>query len=318
MVSISIGIASFPDNGNSGEVLLRKADAALYAAKETGRNCYRFYSGDMNARAHGRLMLVADLSRAIERDELFLQFQPQVSMGSGAVTGVEALVRWRHPTLGIVPPERFIPVAEDSGLIVSIGNWVLEAACLQRAQWLREGLEFGRVAVNVSALQFRRQDFLANVVQALDRSGLEARCLELELTESAVMQGIDIVLDKLTRLNGLGVKLVIDDFGTGQSSLSYLKQFPIQGLKIDQSFVAGLPEDKDDAAITQAVVSLGHSLGLSVIAEGIETLAQADYLKSLKCDDAQGFFYSRPLFPADFVAFLRSEERRQSTLPLQA
>ena len=318
LVSISIGIASFPDDGNSGEALLRKADAALYAAKDAGRNCYRFFSADMNARAHGRLMLVADLSRAIERNELFLQFQPQVAMGSGAVTGVEALVRWRHPTLGIVPPVRFIPVAEDSGLIDSIGNWVLEAACMQQAKWVREGVARGRVAVNVSALQFRRQDFLTGVVQTLERSGLEARYLELELTESTVMQGIDIVLEKLTRLNELGVKLAIDDFGTGQSSLSYLKRFPIHRLKIDQSFVAGLPEDKDDAAITQAVISLGHSLCLNVIAEGIETLAQADYLKSLKCDDAQGFFYSRPLFPDDFVALLRSEEPRQSPLLLQA
>jgi diguanylate cyclase (GGDEF)-like protein/PAS domain S-box-containing protein len=310
LVSISIGIASFPDNGNSGEALLRKADAALYAAKEAGRKCYRFYSEDMNARAHGQLTLVADLSRAIERNQMFLEFQPQVSMGSGAITGVEALVRWRHPTLGIVPPARFIPVAEDSGLIDSIGNWVLDAACLQQAKWVREGTVRGRIAVNVSALQFRRQDFLISVAQTLERTGLDPRYLELELTESAVMQGIDIVREKLTRLNELGVKLAIDDFGTGQSSLSYLKQFPIHRLKIDQSFVAGLPGDKDDAAITQAVISMGHSLGLNVIAEGIETLAQADYLKSMKCDDAQGFFYSRPLLPTDLVAFLRSEERR--------
>jgi EAL domain-containing protein (putative c-di-GMP-specific phosphodiesterase class I) len=194
-------------------------------------------------------------------------------------------------------------VAEDSGLIVSVGNWVLEAACRQQAQWLREGLVFGRVAANVSALQFRQQDFFANVVKTLERSGLDPHYLELELTESAVMHGIDIVLEKLRRLSELGVKLAIDDFGTGQSSLSYLKRFPIHRLKVDQSFVAGLPEDKEDAAITQAVISLGHSLGLNVIAEGVETPSQADYLKSLMCDDAQGFFYSRPLFPGDFAAF---------------
>jgi EAL domain-containing protein (putative c-di-GMP-specific phosphodiesterase class I) len=307
LVTGSIGIACFPDNGKDAETLLRNADAAMYAAKEAGRNCYRFYSEEMNACAHERLLLEADLGKAIARGELFLQFQPQVVMGSGVVTGMEALVRWRHPVLGLVPPGRFIPLAEESGLIVSIGNWVLETGCRQQAQWVREGLAHGRMAVNVSAVQLRQPSFLGTVVQTLERMGLDPRRFELELTESVLVRGIDGVREKLTELNKLGVTIAIDDFGTGQSNLSYLAQFPIHHLKIDQSFVRGIPANKKNGAITQAIVSMGHSLGLTVIAEGVETKTQAEYLQSLWCDEAQGFYYSRPLLPADCVAFLRGE-----------
>jgi EAL domain-containing protein (putative c-di-GMP-specific phosphodiesterase class I) len=226
------------------------------------------------------------------------------------VTGTEALARWRHPVLGLVPPGRFIPLAEESGLIVSIGNWVLETACRQQAQWVREGIAPGRMAVNVSAVQFRQPAFFGTVSQTLERTGLDPRYLELELTESIVLRGVDGVREKLTELNKLGVTFAIDDFGTGQSNLSYLTQFPIHHLKIDQSFVRGIPADKENGAITQAIVSMGHSLGLTVVAEGVETVAQAEYLQSLWCDEAQGFYYSRPLFPADCGAFLRCETAR--------
>jgi EAL domain-containing protein (putative c-di-GMP-specific phosphodiesterase class I) len=236
-------------------------------------------------------------------------------MGTGLTSGVEALARWRHPVLGLVPPGLFIPVAEESGLVVSIGNWVLERACEQQAQWVREGIAHGRMAVNVSAVQFRRPSFLGTVIQTLERTGLDPRYLELELTENVVLRGVDGVHEKLTALNKLGVIFAIDDFGTGQSNLSYLRQFPIHHLKIDQSFVKGIPADKENGAIAQAIISMGHSLGLTVVAEGVETRAQAEYLQSMWCDEAQGFYYSRPLLPADCVAFLRCEPRLNPSAP---
>ena len=306
-VTGSIGIACYPDNGNDIDSLLRNADAAMYAAKEMGRDRYQFYSQEMNAHTRQRLMLETDLRRAIERNELFLQFQPQVALGSLAVVGVEVLVRWQHPVHGEMQPDDFIPIAEEIGFIASIGRWVLEAACLQQAQWVREGIAHGAMAVNVSAPQFRQPAFVATVMQILAQTGLEPGHLELEVTESIVMQGTDVVREKLMSLARLGVKFAIDDFGTGYSNLSYLKRFPIHRLKIDQSFISALPGDKESRAIVQAVVSMGHSLGLKVIAEGVETEAQAEFLQALQCDDAQGFLYARPLLPADCAAFLRSD-----------
>ena len=312
VVTGSIGIACFPNDAQDAETLLRNADAAMYAAKQAGRSCYRFYSDEMNFRARERLLMETNLGKAIARSELFLQFQPQVAMGTEAATGVEALVRWRHPILGVVPPGRFIPIAEESGLIVPIGNWVLEAACRQQAQWVREGIAHGRMAVNVSAIQFRQPSFLTTVSQTLERTGLDPRFLELELTESVVFRGIEGGLEKLTALNKLGVTIAIDDFGTGQSNLSYLSQFPIQHLKIDRSFVKGIPADKENAALARAIVSMGHSLGMTIVAEGVETREQAEYLQSMWCDEAQGFYYSRPLAPEDCVAFLRGETPRRN------
>lgn len=308
-VTGSIGIACYPDDGGDIDTLLRNADAAMYAAKETGRNRYQFYSQEMNAHSRQRLMLETDLRRAIERNELFLQFQPQMSLGSLAVVGVEALVRWRHPVRGEMLPDDFIPIAEEIGLIVSIGGWVLEAACLQQAQWVREGIAHGTMAVNVSAPQFRQPSFVATVMQILAQTGLEPGHLELEVTESIVMQGTDVVCEKLMSLARLGVKFAIDDFGTGYSNLSYLKRFPLYRLKIDQSFINALPGDKESRAIVQAVVSMGHSLGLKVLAEGVEIEAQAEFLHALQCDDAQGFLYAFPLLSADCAAFLRGEGR---------
>jgi diguanylate cyclase (GGDEF)-like protein/PAS domain S-box-containing protein len=301
----SIGIACFPESGRDARTLLRNADAAMYVAKEKGRNCYQFYSAEMNARALERLTLAGDLRRAIEREQLFVAYQPQIDLSSGAIVGLEALVRWRHPKLGLVPPGQFIPIAEENGLIEPIGAWVLETACRQYAGWLAEGLTAGTIAVNVSARQFRQSNFVDSVSAALVRSGLLASYLELEVTEGVVMQGIDEVLDKLGSLDRLGVKLAIDDFGTGYSSLSYLKQFPIYRLKIDQSFICGLPNDHESSAIVKAVISLGHSLGLNVLGEGIETKAQEEYLRSLSCDAGQGFLYSKPIAADECTEYLR-------------
>jgi len=305
LVSASVGIACYPENGGDAETLLRNADAAMYAVKAAGRGHFQFYSAEMNARAHERLMLESDLRRAIERGELFLQYQPQVALGSGAIIGIEALVRWRHPVRGIVPPMDFIPIAEESGLIVAIGDCVLAGACHQQARWVREGIARGPIGVNVSATQFRQPGFVQGVMLALERAGLAPEQLELEVTESVVMHGVDIAREKLAALDALGVSLAIDDFGTGYSSLSYLKQFPLDRLKIDRSFVSGLPEDKESGAIAQAIISMGRSLDLKVIAEGIETPEQAAYLASMGCDEGQGFLYSRPLTAEDCAAFLQ-------------
>ena len=229
---------------------------------------------------------------------------------TGRIVGLEALVRWRHPTRGVVSPGQFIPIAEEAGLIVAIGTWVLEAACAQQAQWVAQGLVKGTVAVNVSAHQFRQPDFVDVVAATLTRARLPAAFLELEVTESVVMQGLGEVLRKLHTLHQMGIKLAIDDFGTGYSSLSYLKQFPIYRLKIDQSFVRGLPEDNEGGAIARAIISMGHSLGLNVLAEGIETAAQEDRLRSLSCDAGQGFLYARPLLPDECGEYLRAQCRR--------
>jgi len=301
----SIGIACWPENGESAEALLRNADAAMYAAKQAGRNRYQFYSAEMNARAHDRLLLEADLRHAMARGELFVVYQPQVDLRSGALIGAEALVRWRHPRLGLVPPGEFIGIAEDSGQIVAIGAWVLEAACRQQAAWMAAGLATGFIAVNASAHQFRQAEFVATVERALERSGLPGDRLELEVTESVMMQGADQTLRKLEQLDRLGIRLAIDDFGTGYSSLSYLKQFPIDRLKIDQSFTRGLPGDRQSAAISQAVIALGHSLGLSVLAEGIEDAEQEAHLRAASCDGGQGYLYARPMEAEAFAEYLR-------------
>ncbi|WP_440997842.1 EAL domain-containing protein [Arhodomonas sp. SL1] len=278
VVGASIGIACFPDNGRDATALLSNADAAMYVAKEQGRNHYQFYSDEMNARAHERMELEGNLRHAVQRDELFLVYQPQFDLATGTIVGVEALLRWRHPTRGLIPPGQFIPIAEESGLIVPIGTWVLEAACTQHAEWLGTGWFTGTVAVNVSVRQFQQPDFVDRVVEALSRSGLRAGGLELEVTESLFMYNLEEVQQKLRELNELGVKIALDDFGTGYSSLSYLKQLPLHRLKIDQSFIRGLPEDRESGAIAIAIIHMGNSLGLNVLAEGIETQAQLDYL----------------------------------------
>jgi diguanylate cyclase (GGDEF)-like protein/PAS domain S-box-containing protein len=290
----SIGIAIFPDNGADMFELLRNADAAMYAAKQAGRNRSQFYSHSMNARASERLQLEHDLRYAVERRELYLAYQPQVAIATGAVVGIEALVRWRHPKLGLVPPDRFIPLAEDSGLILPIGEWVLREACRQRSAWSALPAAV-RMCVNVSAIQFRQADFPELLAEVLRASGLTPSTVELELTESVVMQGAQGVIAALSELSAQGLTLAIDDFGAGYSSLSYLRHLPIQRLKIDRSFISDLAVSDDAAAITRAILSMGHTLGLEVIAEGVETTAQADILRSVACDRAQGFLYCEPL-----------------------
>jgi EAL domain-containing protein (putative c-di-GMP-specific phosphodiesterase class I) len=260
----------------------------------------------MGARAAQRLSLESELRGACTRGEIFALYQPQLDLISGRIVGVEALARWRHPRLGLVAPARFIPVAEDCGIILEIGEWMLNEACRQARDWGMRGIVTGPVAVNVSAIQFRQSDFIAVVTCALQASGLEPGGLELEVTESVVMGGAQEVVDKLETLHTLGVRLAIDDFGTGYSSLSYLRRFPAQRLKIDQSFVRDLPQDADAAAIARAVVSLGRSLGMSAIAEGVETEQQAAFLRSIGCAEAQGYLYARPMSARALEAWLEA------------
>lgn len=306
VLGVSIGIVCYPDNGCEVEDLLRNADVAMYAAKDQGRGRYQFYSAEMNARAHERLLLEGDLRHALERNELYLAYQPQINLATGKVVGLEALMRWRHPERGVVSPGQFIPIAEDCGLIMAFGAWAMETACLDHARWINEGLIDGTMAVNVSALQFRQGDFVDSVSQVLASTGLSPDRLEIEVTESIVMRGIDEVRAKLNALDALGVKLAIDDFGTGYSSLSYLKQFPIYRLKVDQSFTRGLPDDRESAAITQAIIGLARSLGLDVLAEGVETEAQATLLRSMFCDAGQGYLYARPMAAEDCTVYLQA------------
>ncbi|MCK9388879.1 MAG: EAL domain-containing protein [Sulfuritalea sp.] len=309
----SIGIAMFPQDGEDGETLLKNAGAAMYRAKASGGNNFLFYSAEMNAHSLERLNLENELRHAIERDELRLYYQPQMSLRSGELIGMEALVRWQHPLRGLLPPMEFIPLAEKTGLIVPLGEWVLRTACAQNRAWQTEGLSAVAVAVNLSVRQFEGQDMVALTKQVLRETGLDPSYLELELTESAAMDNADAFVGITEALKGLSVTLSIDDFGTGYSSLSYLKRFALDRLKIDQSFVRDIVQDPGSAAIAVAVIALAHSLGLSVIAEGVETEAQLNFLRVRGCDEMQGFYFSRPLPATEFEQLLR--ERRKLALP---
>ena len=301
--SFSIGIALFPEDGVSPETLMKNADTAMYHAKESGRDTYRFFDERMNVNTLEHLQLENGLRQAIARNEFKLAYQAQVDLASGRIIGLEALLRWSSETLGNVPPSRFIPLAEECGLIIPIGDWVLREACRQARAWQDAGLAPVPVGVNLSALQFRRSDIVAGVAAALAESGLAGHWLELELTESLLMEsGPDVILT-LGRLKALGVRLSIDDFGTGYSSLAYLKRFPVDRLKIDQSFVRDLAQNPDDAVIIRTIIQLGHNLRLEVIAEGTETLEQVDFLRREGCTAAQGYLFSRPL-PAEAIPAL--------------
>lgn len=298
--SVSIGIALYPEDGHDVDTLLKHADTAMYGAKAGGRNQYEFFVPEMNARAFERLMLESALRRAIERNELTLHYQPQVDAGSGLINGCEALVRWQHPDLGLVPPAQFIPVAEESGLIIPLGDWVLREACRQQAHWQKTGMGDVLVAINISALQFLKPDFVTHVREALANAGANPHRIELEITESALMQASSAITERLHALRDMGLTLALDDFGTGYSSLAYLKRLPIRRLKIDRSFVKDLPGDAEDAAVASATLSLARDLGLEVVAEGVETELQRDYLLERGCDSLQGFLFSRPLPVEDF------------------
>ena len=306
--SPSIGISIFPDDGPDGDAILKNADTAMYHAKAAGRNNYQFFAAEMNRITTERLDIERKLRHALTRNELTLCFQPQFGAQSAQPTGVEALVRWLHPNDGMIAPDRFIPVAEETGIIVEIGEWVLLTACREMKRWIDAGLKPIRMAVNVSARQLRRRDFCETVAGVLAESGLPAELLEIEITESSVMENPEEAIVILQRLGRMGVTLAIDDFGTGYSSLAYLKLFPIDHLKIDRSFVADIEHDLNDRAIALGTIALAHSLGLNVIAEGVETEDQLDLLRSNRCDEVQGYLFSKPLNSAAAFAFLHARQ----------
>ena len=304
-VSCSLGISIFPEHGADGETLINNADAAMYTAKDYGGDNFRFFTDEMNAQVVERLTLENSLRLALDRKELFLVYQPQMDIGTGKITGLEALLRWQHPELGLVPPDKFIKIAENSGLIMSIGEWVLRTACLQARKWQDEGLPAVPVAVNVSAVQFRHDGFRDLIRRVLHETGIAPGYVELELTESLLLSNADVTFSVLQALKAMGLKLAIDDFGTGYSSLSYLKHFPVSKLKIDRSFVRDVAVNLDDAAITTAIISMAKSLNLKVIAEGVETEEQMSFLRARHCDEIQGYYFSKPLSPEDVVVALR-------------
>ncbi len=304
--SPSIGISLFPDDGPDGDTILKNADTAMYHAKAAGRNNFQFFASEMNRISADRLNIEHKLRHAIARNELALCFQPQFRAGDSMPIGVEALLRWHHPTEGTISPARFIPIAEETGIIVEIGEWVLNNACLEMKNWIDAGLKPMRIAVNVSPRQLRRRDFAETVANALTTSGLPAELLELEITESSVMENPQEAILILERLGRMGVTLAIDDFGTGYSSLGYLKLFPIDHLKIDRSFVADIETDLNDRAIALGTIALAHSLGLKVIAEGVETEDQLELLRTNGCDEVQGYLLSKPLNNAEAFTFLHA------------
>ncbi len=304
--SFSIGITLYPDDGTDFDTLMKLADTAMYYAKDAGRNTYRFYTEQMNVNAMERLQWLNSLHQALDRNEFMLHYQPQFELATGNIIGVEALIRWNSPELGMISPSKFIPVAEDSGLIVPIGRWVLQEACRQNRAWQDAGHPPLTVSVNMSALQFRRGNVVETVTSILKATGLAPQWLELELTESILIHDIEQVLEIVRQLKAIGVKLAIDDFGTGYSSLAYLKRFAVDKLKIDQSFIRNLSVDTEDAAIVRSIIQLGHGLNLQIIAEGVESRDQVRYLQNEGCDQVQGYLYAHPLASAEVTRYFRS------------
>ncbi|HJW57314.1 MAG TPA: EAL domain-containing protein [Burkholderiaceae bacterium] len=317
-VTCSIGIALFPADGKDAETLIKNADTAMYHAKESGRNNFQFFTADMNTRVVEALAMEAALRQALREQEFLLHYQPQVAIGSRTLIGMEALIRWQRPGHGMVPPCNFIPVAESRGLIGAIGEWVLHEACRQNRAWQDLGMPAIPVAVNISTLQLRNSTLVETVRHALAQSGLDPRWLELEITESALAHNIEFAIALIGELKTLGIRISIDDFGTGYSSLSYLKRFPIDKLKIDQSFIRDITTDRDDAAITQAIVSMGKNLGMKVIAEGVETIDQLLFLQQHACDEAQGYLFSRPLEANAMTVFLWQHQADNASADLAA
>jgi diguanylate cyclase (GGDEF)-like protein len=300
-LTASIGISTYPADSEDLQSLLKNADIAMYRAKEQGKNNYQFYSAQMNVHTLERLALETGLRGALERSEFVLHYQPKIDLASRRIVGMEALLRWQHPIKGLMAPAQFIPVAEETGLIVPIGAWVLRAACAQSKAWREQGLSPLRIAVNLSPRQFAHEHLLQDVERILGESGMESVALELEITESMVMHNPERAATLLGQLKNAGVSVAIDDFGTGYSSLSYLKRFPIDTLKIDRSFIKDLPLDVEDGAITRAIIVMAHSLGLKVVAEGVETEGQAEFLRALSCDQAQGYYFSKPVPEHEFA-----------------
>ncbi len=307
-IASSIGIALFPEHGDTVEALLKNADTAMNRAKDLGRNTYQFFDSAMSALSMTRLGLEADIREALLRNDFALYYQPQYDIETGAISGAEALIRWIHPDQGLIGPDRFIPMAEETGLIVPMGKWVLYEACAQNAAWQKSGMKPVVVAVNLSARQFQDQDLAEVVERALGETGLDPACLELEITESILMQDLETTIDQLVRLVDLGIKISIDDFGTGYSSLSYLKRFPLHSLKIDRSFVKDIGEDCDDASIVSAVIALAHTMNLDVVAEGVETPLQLEFLRSQRCNRFQGYLKSPPVPAEKFRVLLQASQ----------
>ncbi len=312
-VTASIGISMFPSDAQDGETLIKNADAAMYAAKEDGCNALRFHSREIKNQSIERLMLETSLRRALERNELLLYYQPMQDLSRGSISGVEALLRWNHPDLGLLQPSRFIPLAEETGLIVPIGKWVLENACNQNMAWQRQGLRAIRIAVNLSPRQFADPNLLNDVRAALEKSGMPPQLLELEITESMVMQNVERAARVLEAIKSLGVMLAIDDFGTGYSSMSLVKKFPIDVLKIDRSFVREITNDSEDKAIADAIIALGRALNLTIVAEGVETVEQEAFLRAHNCDEVQGYLISRPVPADELAAFLANHTLMELT-----
>ncbi|WP_157268431.1 putative bifunctional diguanylate cyclase/phosphodiesterase [Azohydromonas aeria] len=304
-VTASVGISMYPRDGEDERTLMKHADIAMYQAKEDGKNTYAFYSADANAHSLERLAFESSLRRALAAGQFEVHYQPKVDAHSGALSGVEALLRWKHPDLGLVSPARFIPVAEEMGLIVDIGRWVLETACAQHVAWRAQGLAPLRVAVNLSARQFYDDALLGDVRAVLERTGMDPAWLELEITESMLMRHVDEAVTVLQAFKALGIRVSLDDFGTGYSSLANLKRFPIDTIKIDRSFVHDLPASEEDRAITEAVIAMGRTLSMTVVAEGVETQDHIDFLKARGCDELQGWFFGKAVPAADIAGRLQ-------------
>ena len=307
LVTLSIGISLFPRDGLDADTLLKNADSAMYLAKEEGRNGFQFYEKALTTQAEAHMVLISDLHHAQERGELLLYYQPQISLITKEIVGVEALIRWQHPEKGLLLPDNFISLAEDNGLIISLGEWALRNACEQFLKWREADIILQNIAVNVSAVQIERNDIVGKIRRICEDTGFEPKWLEVEITESTLMQKPGEFTRVMTDLQEIGVQLSIDDFGTGYSSLSLLKQFPVNRLKIDRSFIIDIPHDRNDVAITRAIFGLGESLQLDILAEGVETVAQEDYMKELGCEFTQGFLYSRPVTAEAFEYLYRNK-----------
>lgn len=307
-VTTSIGICLYPDDAQDEQALMKNADIAMYSAKEEGKNNYQFFSSDIQSRSLERLVMENNLRLAIERNEFFLHYQAKRDLRTGEIAGVEALVRWQHPDLGIVPPAQFIPLAEETGLIVLIGRWVLKTACAQNVEWQRQGLPPLCMAVNLSARQFFDERLIDDVAAALTDSGMDPGLLEMEITEGMVMQDVERAIKILSAIKSLGVRLAIDDFGVGYSSLAQIKRFPIDTLKVDSSFIREIPENMEDRAITEAIIAMGKTLSLMVVAEGVETKEQEKFLRDHACDQSQGFYFSKPISAEQFVEFMQQQQ----------
>ena len=307
-ITSSAGVSFYPKDGSDANTLMRHADAAMYQAKSMGRNNYQIFSQEMNNRAEERMSMQFDLKNALKLEQFVLHYQPKVHADSKALCGVEALIRWQHPSHGMVPPLKFIPLAEESNLIVDIGAWVIEEACRQMAQWKLLQIQPPSISINLSALQLRSDKLLDQVKASMTKHGIHAGELDMEITESAAMQNPEQAILKLNALRNLGVTLAIDDFGTGYSSLAYLKLLPIHSLKLDRSFVRDIESDENDAAISTATIGLAHNLGLTIVAEGVENEAQSQFLLQQNCDILQGYLYGKPA-PAEYWSVLWSQAK---------